>query len=71
MVPDPENAWVRREEGRYSPPADTDSYWSYYCTDYRRWVKKAVFREAYDFYEYRYLRDDEADEHSEGDETDK
>jgi hypothetical protein len=52
ITPDPENTWVRREEGRYFPPADTDGYWSYYCSDYRRWVKTAVFRDAYNFYEY-------------------
>ena len=52
VVPDPENAWVRREEGRYSPPTDVDTYWSYYCSDWRPWVRRAIFREAYDFLEY-------------------
>jgi hypothetical protein len=52
IYPDPEDTWIRREEGKYFPPVDTYSYWFYYCTDHRLWVKKAVFRTAHESYEY-------------------
>ena len=50
--PDPEGALIRREEGGYWPPSDITTYQSHYCTDWRWWVKKAFFRDAWEYYEY-------------------
>ncbi|MDQ3823650.1 MAG: hypothetical protein M3321_10485 [Actinomycetota bacterium] len=65
LYPDEQGAaFLRREEGGYTPPIDVESQWSYYCSDHRWWVKEAVFKEAHDYFAYP------PDEHH-GDEDDE
>jgi hypothetical protein len=42
-----------RVEGDYTPAQGTDAHFAFYCSDSRRWVKRAVHQAAYEFFEYR------------------
>src|SRR5262249_52839333 len=66
---DPDSALIRREEGGYSPPSDVLTYQSHLCTDWRRWVKKAFSREAYEWYEYTSGSEDEDDDEEQPDDS--
>ncbi len=52
VTPDPEATLLRREDGGYTPAIDSYYYWSYYCSDHRWWVKKALYAEANDHFQY-------------------
>jgi hypothetical protein len=66
VTPDPEYTILRREEGGYTPPMDTNSYFSYYCSDHRWYIKRAIFGDAGDH--YRYPPADSDDDNGETDE---
>jgi len=58
-MPDPETTLLRREEGGYTPPLDTDQYTSYYCSDHRWWMKRALFGDAGDYFRFPPSEDEE------------
>jgi hypothetical protein len=43
---------LRREDAGYTPADNDASYFSYYTSDSRWWMKRAIFGEAGDFYKY-------------------
>jgi len=61
LYPD-EETWLRREEGGYSPPMDVTSYLSYFSSDHRWWVKKAISSEAHDYFAYPPPSNDDEEE---------
>ena len=52
VTPDPESTLLRREEAGFTPALDTDQYPSYYCSDHRWWIKRALFGDAGDFFRF-------------------
>jgi len=52
VTPDPGYTVLRREEGGYTPEMDTSNYFSYFCTDHRWYIKRAVFGDAGDYFRY-------------------
>jgi hypothetical protein len=67
VTPDPEYTVLRREEGGYTPAMDTHNYFSYYCSDHRWYIKRAIFGDAGDYFRYPPADSDE-DEEANGDE---
>jgi hypothetical protein len=65
VTPDPEYTVLRREAGGYTPEMDTSYYFSYYCSDHRWYIKRAVFGDAGDYFQYPPDDSDGEDEEAE------
>jgi len=62
VTPDPDYTVLRREEGGYTPEMDTDYYFSYYCSDHRWYIKRAIFRDAAEHFQYSPVNESDRDE---------